>query len=90
MICFDYSDWYNAVESANFRALGATQCTECTFYSNFSDLCDRADRSRHISELDYVWNYRDFHVDSDRWTGIYDDRCLYLYYPEEEDRLKTA
>ena len=48
------------------------------------------DRSRHISELDYVWNYRDFHVDSDRRTGIYDDRCLYLYYPEEEDRLKTA
>ena len=36
------------------------------------------------------WNYRDFHVDSDRRTGIYDDRCLYLYYPEEEDRLKTA
>lgn len=31
-----------------------------------------------------------FHVDSDRRTGIYDDRCLYLYYPEEEDRLKTA
>ena len=53
-------------------------------------LCDRTDRSRHISELDYVWNYRDFHVDSDRWTGIYDDRCLYLYYPEEEDRIKTA